>query len=129
VKMGDEMAVTMEGLHVANAVIEEVDRDAGEVTMYIPATRFIVGLSENIVDKNPEPTRELLTDQGLEEKPAQQSASGNGQSPFQAPERVTEPISEPRRGIVETAAERELREAYAGTTSLADMNLDSSAID
>jgi hypothetical protein len=122
VKMGDEMAVTMEGLHVANAIIEEVDRDAGEVTMYIPPTRFIVGLSENIVDKNPEPTHELLTDDGLEEKPAQQSA-------FSAPQRVTEPISEPRGGRVETAAERELREAYEGSQSLHEMNLDSSAID
>lgn len=123
-KMGDQFAVQMEGLHVANAVIEEVDRDAGEVTLFIPATRFIVGLSEEIVDKNPEPTRELLTDDGLEEKPVQQSA-------FSAPQRVTEPISEPRGPRVETAAERELREAYEGTyVPLESMkDLDSSAID
>lgn len=122
-KTGDELAVTMEGLHVANAVIEDVNREAGEVTMYIPATRFIVGLSESIVDKNPETNRELLTDQGLEEKPAVVSRANMG------PRDATNGPSSAQQPIGESAAERELREAYASTSSLADMQLDSSAID
>jgi len=126
--MGDELPLTMDGLHVGNAIIEEVDRDAGEVTMYIPATRFIVGLAESIVDKNPEPTREVLTDEGLEEK-TQQRSRLNADDPFRSPERLSEPISEPRGPRAETAGERELREAYSAAGSLHDMNLDSSAID
>lgn len=136
-KTGDVMPLSMDGLHVGDAIIEEIDRDAGEVTMFIPATRFIVGLAESIVDKNPESTRDLLVDEGLEEKEAKRSRlnaddpARNGQDPFKAPERLAEPVSEPRGGRRETAGERELREAYEGTyVPLEDMrDLDSSAID
>lgn len=56
-KPGDEFAVNMEGFHVTNGVIEEIDGDT--VTVFIPATRVKMGIRAQLTDLTPEVDREF----------------------------------------------------------------------
>lgn len=52
-KQGTEFPVTIQGIQVANAIVEGVEDD--KVTLFIPATRVIMGVRHELTDTNPEP--------------------------------------------------------------------------
>jgi hypothetical protein len=47
-KQGTEFPVSIQGIVVANAVVEDVEGD--RVTLYIPATRVIMGVRHELTD-------------------------------------------------------------------------------
>lgn len=51
-KIGDQIPVSVEGLNVTMAIIEEIDGD--KATIYIPATRAVFGIRSNLVAPTPE---------------------------------------------------------------------------
>lgn len=132
-KQGDEIAVSMEGFHVANAVIEEVSN--GEAIIYIPATRLVMGVAESLVEKPNEGTKQLLTDHPLE---GPESAAPN--LPVEPPAiwgGVVAPANtpEPSEGNVEPPSPTVARAIATGAIAtdnyvpLDQQKLDSSAID
>lgn len=60
-KSGDTLPVTIQGIHVANAVVESVETD--RVTLVIPGTRAVVGIRVSLTDENTtEPEKETIVD-------------------------------------------------------------------
>jgi hypothetical protein len=119
-KAGDELALSMEGYHVANAVIEEIN--GTEATIFIPATRIVMGVAHSLTDLEPkgDSASTIITD-----APSLQGASGG-------PEGVSAPQKAPQEAPAQkpgTDANKEIEEAYRASGSLSEMNLDSSAID
>lgn len=54
-KAGDELTITMEGFSVGTAVIEQIED--GKATIYIPATRVVMGVKQSLTDVDPEVDR------------------------------------------------------------------------
>lgn len=60
-KNGDKLPVTIQGIHVADAVVEAVEAD--RVTLLIPGTRAVVGVRVSLTDDNTtEPEKETIVD-------------------------------------------------------------------
>lgn len=55
-KIGDTFPVTVEGLVVATATVQEIEGD--RATIVIPGTQFVAGIKSNLVDTE----REVETD-------------------------------------------------------------------
>lgn len=62
-KAGTQLPVTVEGFNVATAVIEEIAD--GRATIYIPATRFVLGIQTSLTDLTPEVDRDVTTQDGI----------------------------------------------------------------
>lgn len=60
-KVGDEILVNMGGFDVANAVIEDISD--GKATIYIPATRVVMGVKSTLTDLAPEVDRDVALEE------------------------------------------------------------------
>ena len=116
-RAGDQFALQMEGFHVANAVVEEISN--GEAIIYIPATRIVMGVSESLVERTPETSTTILTDNPLEAPESRASNSSRQRDPVETPE-PPRPVSAPVGDLVADG------DNYV---PLAQRNFDSSAID
>jgi hypothetical protein len=56
-KIGDTISVTMAGFEVAEGIIEDIADD--KATIFIPATRVIMGVAHSLTDLEPEIDRRL----------------------------------------------------------------------
>lgn len=68
VKVGDQLVVSMEGLSVCYATVEEVHN--GTATIMIPATRVVMGLRTTLTDLEPEVEQAMLGGVDTKEAPA-----------------------------------------------------------
>lgn len=98
-KVGDLLNVDIQGITVTQAIITDMDFDT--VTIQIPGTEAVIGLSQSLSDEKPEYVPEV--DRVLlDETEGQTKASNETRAPASPPE---------------------------PTRSLREMNLDSSGID
>lgn len=97
-KVGDQLTVSVEGVPVTTCIITEKDYDS--ITVQIPGTEAVIGLSHSLTDEKPEYVPEV--DRVLLDE--------TESTPTPPPAPVAQEIQEPAR-------------------SLREMNLDSSAID
>lgn len=58
-KIGDRLSVTMEGFEVAEAIIEDIDD--GKATLFIPATRVVMGVATSLTDLPEEGSERILS--------------------------------------------------------------------
>lgn len=88
-KIGDRMAVQIEGVDVAEAIVEDIDN--GNVTLVIPATRLVVKMRQSLdltATATPEVDRVfagVVDDTGPANSAAADEANNNAPEPTAAP--------------------------------------------
>lgn len=108
-KKGDTFPVTVQGITVAQAVVEAVESD--RVTLLIPGTRAVVGIRVSLTDDSPEPEKETIVD-GVHTQPVEESTA------------PVEPVA-PAAPAVEAQVEQQATETAAPVETTPEASVES----